>query len=542
MNGIRQVDSNGAGMSNEKQRKTFLSYSRANKDFALKLAKELKSEGFYIWLDQLDIPAGSRWDREVEKALEECEIFMIILTPAAINSENVLDEIGYAVDNGKHFLPVMLETCNVPLRLRRFQYVDFTTKSFDDGVESAKDLLRNLIAQITTSRMDVPAESQTQMAQAEADRKAKEDSERIARQRNDEEFAAKARAETERKSKEESDRLAAQKAEREAKVEADRKAQAKLKPVEAVPAEIATTTQKKPISNGPVIGIVAVVILIVAGIGYSILSKNTTQPTEMPQPNKIPIVVSTPALSPTAKVLDVGSTMVGNDGMTLLYVPAGEFIMGSDEGDSDERPAHKVYLDAYWIDQTEVTNVMYAECVAAGMCKEPTNLSSSTRLSYFKNSEYNNFPVIFVDWDMAKTYCEWAERRLPTEAEWEKAARGTDQRKYPWGNENPNGNLLNYNKNIGDTTEVGKYLMGASSYGSVDMSGNIWEWVTDWYDKTYYHESQNKNPIGPAVGERRVLRGGSWFGDSFNARTTIRFYGFPDTSYNSIGFRCSRSQ
>lgn len=244
-------------MDNDKQRKTFLSYSRANKDFAIKLAKELKAEGFYVWLDQLDIPAGSRWDREVEKALEECEIFMIILTKASINSENVLDEIGYAVDNGKRFLPVMLEICNVPLRLRRFQYVDFTTKNFDDGVESAKELLRSLVAQTTIPRVEVSAVAQDQSAQVEEDRKAKEEAERIVSQKAKDERVAQggeadrlwetqkaeravkaeaerlvqANTETERKAKEEVDRLAAQKAEADRlakqRAEAERLAKAK---------------------------------------------------------------------------------------------------------------------------------------------------------------------------------------------------------------------------------------------------------------------------------------------------------------------------
>jgi len=199
-------------MANGDQRKTFLSYSRANKDFAIKLAKELKSEGFHIWLDQLDIPAGARWDREVEKALKESEIFMIILTPASVDSENVLDEIGYAIDNRKRFLPVLLENCEVPFRLRRFQYVDFTNKSFDDGVESAKDLLRNLIAQTTIPRGEIPAQPQDQTAQTEVERKAKEEAERIAKRVADEELAAKAKAETERKAKEDIDRHASQKA------------------------------------------------------------------------------------------------------------------------------------------------------------------------------------------------------------------------------------------------------------------------------------------------------------------------------------------
>jgi hypothetical protein len=165
-------------MANETQRKTFLSYSRINKGFAVKLAKELKSEGFDIWFDQLDIPPGARWDAEIEKALEESEIFMVILTPASAKSENVLDEIGYAIDSGKRILPVLLETATIPLRLRRFQYVDFTSKSFNEGIESAKELLRTLIAQPTIPDGEVLVDTQ---AQAEAETEATHQKKPLAR-------------------------------------------------------------------------------------------------------------------------------------------------------------------------------------------------------------------------------------------------------------------------------------------------------------------------------------------------------------------------
>jgi TIR domain/Domain of Unknown Function (DUF1080) len=132
-------------MAPEKQRHTFISYSRINKEFAVKLAKELKSAGFPVWLDQLDIPAGARWDDEIEKALRECGIFMTILTPASIASENAKDEIGYAIDHGKRIFPVLLQECEIPLRLRRFQYVDFTSMNYDQGVRAAKELLAKLI-------------------------------------------------------------------------------------------------------------------------------------------------------------------------------------------------------------------------------------------------------------------------------------------------------------------------------------------------------------------------------------------------------------
>jgi hypothetical protein len=132
-------------MFGENQEFAFISYSRANKDFATRLAKGLRSAGYPIWFDLMDIPTGARWDDTVEKALRECSIFMIILTPASIASENVKDEIGYAIDHGKRILPVLLESCEVPLRLRRFQYVDFTAKSFEDGFNSARDLLGGLV-------------------------------------------------------------------------------------------------------------------------------------------------------------------------------------------------------------------------------------------------------------------------------------------------------------------------------------------------------------------------------------------------------------
>jgi hypothetical protein len=139
-------------MSPQKQRRTFISYSRINKEFALKLALELKSAGLDIWLDQLDIPIGEQWDDAIEKALEDCEIFMVILTPASSMSDNVKDEIGYAIDSGKRILPILLENAKVPLRLRRLQYVDFTTKSYEEGVESAKQLIKRLIEEPTVPR------------------------------------------------------------------------------------------------------------------------------------------------------------------------------------------------------------------------------------------------------------------------------------------------------------------------------------------------------------------------------------------------------
>lgn len=148
----------------------------------------------------------------------------------------------------------------------------------------------------------------------------------------------------------------------------------------------------------------------------------------------------------------------------------------------------------------------YERCVEANVCKPPRESRSYTRTAYYGNVEFDEYPVIYVDWNMAKTYCEWRGGRLPTEAEWEKAARGEDGRTYPWG-EGIDCDKANYQSScIGDTTKVGSYLEGVSPYGVYDMAGNVWEWVTDWYDGNYYGASPSSNPQGPTFGQYRVLR------------------------------------
>ena len=243
----------------------------------------------------------------------------------------------------------------------------------------------------------------------------------------------------------------------------------------------------------------------------------------------------------------------------MVYVPEGEFLMGSADSDadasSDEKPQHTVYLDAYWIDKTEVTNAMYALCVQAGVCSPPSSTGSSTRSSYYGDPQYDNYPVINVSWNDATAYCEWAGGRLPTEAEWEKAARGTDGRVYPWGNENVAGNLLNFcdsncqydwadktvDDGYADTAPVGSYPDGASPYGALDMAGNVWEWVNDWYGSSYYGNSPSENPAGPSSGDARVLRGGSWYFYVSSVRAAGRGGYEPALRVIDFGFRCSLS-
>ena len=268
-------------------------------------------------------------------------------------------------------------------------------------------------------------------------------------------------------------------------------------------------------------------------------------PTSTPIPfTATPRPTDTPVPTPT---LGVGSTKIGQDGANLVYVPAGEFLMGSVTSDSfaqkDEFPQHAVYLDAFWIDQTEVTNKQYSMCVDAGVCSAPPKTGSDKRNDYFGNPEFENYPVVHMTWDAAQVYCNWAGRGLPTEAQWEKAARGTDARLYPWGNDDPNAELLNFNNNVGETTEVGSYELGKSPYGAYDMVGNVWEWVRDRYSQVYYSKSPTENPTGPESGQTYVLRGGGYDVERYTwIRAAERSQGTPPQWYYVyIGFRCALS-
>lgn len=243
--------------------------------------------------------------------------------------------------------------------------------------------------------------------------------------------------------------------------------------------------------------------------------------------------------------------------MTQLYVPAGSVAMGGLDifADNDEKPPHVVQIDAFWIDQVEVTNGMYGLCVQAGVCALPVKLNSDNHREYFGNPEFQDYPVVYVTWLDAKTYCEWAGRRLPTEAEWERAARGDDLRTYPWGDEPPNVELANSNNVLGDTSRVGSYAAGAGPFGALDMAGNVWEWVGDYYDMRYYEGSPESNPIGPAERKdkyNRVIRGGGYQDPAVNLRVSNRGYelgpnlsilpnnpAYYGNSSVKIGFRCA---
>ena len=227
------------------------------------------------------------------------------------------------------------------------------------------------------------------------------------------------------------------------------------------------------------------------------------------------------------------------DGM--IEIPGGPFTMGTDDGLADERPPHTVDVSTFWIDEFEVTASQYQHCVDAGGCDEPGRDTGCNA----DLAGLGEHPINCVDWSQADAFCAWDGKRLPSEAEWEKAARGTDERRFPWGHSAPQPGLLNYNDLFGSTVEVGLFEEGVSSYGVHNMAGNVQEWVADYYAADYYENSPRIDPQGPAEGGFRVVRGGNWklkinLGDALFS-TTVRGRFRLDDSENTLGFRCARN-
>lgn len=267
-------------------------------------------------------------------------------------------------------------------------------------------------------------------------------------------------------------------------------------------------------------------------------------PTATPEPSATPTLMPTPIMRSTpipAPVDPANYTPVYNpvNLMELAYIPAGNFRMGSNQNDSNreanEEPQHTVYLDAFWISKTQVTNSMFTACVNAGACKY--SVKTSTNPNYL-DPVYTNHPVVYIAWDMTQTYCDWTGGRLPTEAEWEKTARGPNGAKYPWGEDQPREKFVNVNNFIGNTTAVGLFPYGKSYYGVLDMGGNVREWVSDWYDPYYYQYSPSSNPQGPETGESKVLKGASFSDPIRYTRPANRLSHEPGSPGAVRGFRC----
>ncbi len=479
------------------EKTVFISYRRKDVSWALAVYQDLTHQGYDVFFDYTNIPSGD-FEQNILSNIKARAHFVLILTPTALDrcSESgdwLRREIELAIDERRNIIPLFFDgfyfgnvSEKLTGKLKKLSSYNGMNVHQDYFLE-AMERLRNKFLNVLLNAVLHPVSAEVQEVVLEEQR-------------------------------------AANNAADEAKVIEKKKKQKEF--IDRISKLISSNIRRFSIGG------IVLLVLIFGGFGLNYLVKSL--------PVSIATIsspIETPIPTPT---LGIGSTRVSEkDGMILVYVPDGESTMGSNDGLLDEMPVHQLYLDAFWIDHTEVTNKQYSVCVAAGMCEAPVQTESLTRSNYFGDVKFNNYPVISVDWKRAKNYCEWVNRRLPTEAEWEKAARGTNGYMYPWGAKLPNSNLLNYNDEVGDTVEVGKYPDGASVYGAFDMAGNVLEWVSSLYQPypyTIYNGRENMDSL-----DARVLRGGSLNLGDYHVRSTYRIKTNPAISSEVIGFRCAIS-
>ena len=539
----------------------FISYRRKDISWALAVYQYLTSQKYDVFFDYTSLQSGD-FEEVIVSNIRARAHFLLILTPTALDrchepGDWLRREIETAVDEKRNIIPMFFDGFSFGMpsvaekltgklaAINRYNGLEVPPGYFLEAMERLRTRYLNIplnavIRPVPTQVRKVVQE--TQEAANKAVEEQKEDLEKLARPAEEEKASPSVKI---------------------------------GKKTGISPSRERTQESRKAIRPnfryyGIGVGVLLVLTLVILGIyqkGKSTREEPTLVPsvptqavpeTEIPlteppiEKTKIspsPSPTSTITPSPTLELL-LGSTQVAEkDDMVQVYVPAGEFQMGSNAGDLDEQPIHTVYLDAFWIDQTEVTNAMYARCVAEGECTAPLFNKSNFHKSYYGESEYDNYPVIYVKWDDAKAYCSWVNRRLPTEAEWEKAAsrwnENTQQNDpYPWGKP-INCTLANYQKSskeacISDTAEVNAYPNGASPYGALNMAGNVWEWVSDYYGSEYYNQEISwRNPTGPTSGISRVFRGGSFKSGAYEIRIASRGFDKPANALNNLGFRCA---
>jgi formylglycine-generating enzyme required for sulfatase activity len=282
--------------------------------------------------------------------------------------------------------------------------------------------------------------------------------------------------------------------------------------------------------------IMLLLVLTSCTLGQTPPALSPTQPPETQPPDISPSTNQEPATDAPLNLAgpppELGDTILWVDGSLLVYIPPGEFIMGHG---GEDNPEHEVYLDGFWIYRTEVTNSMYLRCMMMGECSPP---AIDLTLPDFEDPSIADHPVVGLRWDQAEQYCQFVSGTLPTEAQWEKTARGTEGNIYPWGNAEPNCELLNFNDCVGKASPVIDYYLGASPYDVLDMAGNVFEWVADWYQSGYYSEAPFDNPMGPEYGDVRSVRGSAFNSGPGQISSALRYYLAPDEHHADLGFRC----
>jgi len=541
--------------------KVFLCHASIDKPKVRELYRYLRRRGVNPWFDEEHLVGGQDWQVEIPKALATSDAIIICLTKNSVDKEGYIQkEIKFALDKalempeGRIFLiPVKFEECEVPFSLSRYQWVDLTIES---GYSKMMKALKFRASQLERATVELSKtgieEDKLAREKTAREKEEREAAEKAVRENVEKDATEKAWLESEEKAKQKAAKI---KAEREAAKKAAREEEKRVL-AEKVAREKEKPEIQKPQGNSSVIfEIVGIIFAIVLVIWLS--SNNGTSPTPAPTSTRTPlpqvsssstpiktsmpssvstklvststqVPTNTPTLLPT-KTLDP-SDYIDVKGVPMRLVPAGNFIIGSSQGLWESLKKETVSTSAYYIDKYEVTNAFYKVCVDSGACQPPGESNSVTRSNYYGSSQFDNYPVIYVTLDMAKTYCKWRGAQLPTETQWEKAARGTDERVYSWGN-TIDCSYANYNNCTGDTTAVGLYESGKSPYGVYDMAGNVLEWTNTTY---YYFWDETWDPS-------HALRGGDWKSIAFRSTTYYRDKYGKGAYGNAIGFRCVRN-
>jgi len=504
------------------EKTVFISYRRTDISWALAVYQYLASQKYDVFFDYTSIPSGD-FEQIIVGNIKARAHFVLILTPTALErcsepGDWLRREIETAMDERRNVIPLF------------FDGFDFSSASVAEKLTGKLDLLKRYNGQdvpsgffieamekVRTQFLSVPLDAVIHPVPAEVQKKVQ-----------DEQVAVRKALSEQRKTIQEIFKPAGRSGQR---------------------------------FVWSLLVIFAITIFGYFGINFlgqvkeqsGVQSVATGTAAIQPQSTsaKVNSTITITTTSTAIPTLGVGSIRVSEkDGMNMVYIPAGEFEMGSEDGNENERPVHTVYLDAYWIDQTEVTNAMYVKCVEDGACEFPLDAGSDTLPDYFTDPSFQNFPVINVADIMADDYCAWANRRLPTEAEWEKAATWDEEAQkkvlFPWSPDMDcslaNFRDADFGECVGDTMPVGSYKNSVNAYGIYDMVGNVWEFVTDWYDENYYANSPYKNPKGPDSGTSKVIRGGSFINDVSVVSPTRRGQTIPGLAPPTAGIRCVVSE
>lgn len=485
--------------------KVFLCHAHADRDAVRALYTRLTNDGVDAWLDKEKLLPGQDWKFEIENAVHEADVVVVCLSKQ-FNLEGFRQrEVRWALDKamekpeGEIFIiPARLEECNMLKSLAKWHWVNLFEK---DGYEW---LLRSLQARAKTvnaillsSRVSTIEEVKTRAVEFE---------------RNGDYSKAIREYKVLKKLSPGYSGLDEKIAELQKRLQSQNMGSVKV-----------FVRKLNPLFR--IIGIIGIIIVL-SWVGSWVIPK-------------VPLFVSTKKPSSTTPFTPTFISLpneVIDKGVSMALVPAGDFTMGSNYG-NDTKPVDRISLDSFYIDKYEVTNELYKLCVNSRGCISPKRISSKTRSYYYGYPEFDKFPVIYVDWNMARTYCEWRGARLPTEAEWEKAARGPGLRTYPWGDQ-IDCDKANYAGCIGDTVEVDSYPNGKSFYGVFNMAGNVSEWVSSLYTSYPYALDVNHENLD-SVGNR-VFRGGSFNDVGSSVSAFYRNKISPTYTYYSIGFRCAK--